>query len=38
MPVIDYYRDKGLLIEIDGTRTRDGVNDDIKQALYELSV
>ncbi|NCQ54071.1 hypothetical protein COV88_02395 [Candidatus Saccharibacteria bacterium CG11_big_fil_rev_8_21_14_0_20_41_19] len=38
MPVIDYYRDKGLLIEIDGTRTRDGVNDDIIQALYELSV
>lgn len=38
MPVIDYYRNKGLLIEIDGTQTRDEVNNDIIEALYKLSI
>lgn len=35
MPVIDYYRNIGILIEIDGGRTRDEVNDDIINALYK---
>jgi len=38
LPVIDYYRNNGLLIEIDGTQTRDEVNNDIIEALYKLSV
>ncbi|MFZ2125356.1 MAG: nucleoside monophosphate kinase [Candidatus Saccharimonadales bacterium] len=34
IPVIEYYRMVGLLIEIDGTRTREEVNQDIIDALY----
>ena len=33
IPVIDYYRSMGLLIEIDGKRTRDEVAQDILDAL-----
>jgi adenylate kinase len=34
-PLISYYRDKGLLVEIDGTRSIEDVTDDIMQALKE---
>jgi adenylate kinase len=33
LPVLDYYRDLGLLIEVDGRRTRDEVTHDILDAL-----
>jgi adenylate kinase len=33
VPVIEYYRDKNLLIEIDGTLTREGVTGEIIQSL-----
>lgn len=33
VPVLDYYRDKGNLIRIDGEQTRDEVQQDIFQAL-----
>lgn len=35
LPVIDYYRQKGLLIEIDGTKDRESVTQDIMSALTE---
>jgi len=35
LPVIDYYRNQGILIEIDGKRTRDEVTNDIINALSE---
>jgi adenylate kinase len=34
-PLISYYRDKGLLVEIDGTQSIEDVTDDIMQALKE---
>jgi adenylate kinase len=34
MPVIEYYRQAGLLVEIDGTKTRDEVAADIINALF----
>lgn len=33
-PVIEWYRDKGLLLEVDGTRTRDEVTQEIIDDLY----
>lgn len=33
LPVLDYYRKKGLLIEIDGNHIRDAVTQDILDAL-----
>jgi adenylate kinase len=35
LPVIDYYRNLNMLIEIDGRRTRDEVASDILDTLYE---
>src|SRR5665648_905327 len=35
LPVIDYYRNLGLLIEIDGKRQRDEVTNNIIDLLYE---
>lgn len=34
-PVIEYYRQNGLLIEIDGTLSRDQVTEAIEQALLQ---
>jgi adenylate kinase len=34
IPVIEYYRGTGLLIEIDGTKTRDEVAADIINTLF----
>ena len=33
VPVLDYYRDRGILREIDGTRDIDSVAADIEQQL-----
>ncbi len=38
VPVIDYYRDKGLLVGIDGTQTPDEVTDSIFSALLERAM
>ena len=38
LPVIDYYREKGLVISIDGTKSREEVTDDIIDALYQKSL
>jgi adenylate kinase len=35
IPVIDYYRNSGLLIEIDGRKTREQVTSDIVDAIYD---
>ncbi len=35
LPVIEFYREKGLLIEIDGTKDRESVTADIVRALLE---
>jgi len=32
-PLIEYYRNKGLLVEIDGTKEIDDVTDDIMKAI-----
>lgn len=37
MPVIEFYRDKHLLIEIDGSKPRDEVFDAIIASLYQKS-
>jgi adenylate kinase len=37
MPVIDYYDDLGILIQIDGRQTRDEVTSDIIAALAKLA-
>lgn len=37
MPVIDYYRDKGLLIKVDGKGARDEITRDIINALFEFT-
>jgi adenylate kinase len=34
-PLINYYRDKNLLVEIDGTQLIENVTDDIMQAVKE---
>lgn len=36
-PVIEYYRDLGLLVEIDGTQSEDDVSKDIVNKLLEKS-
>ncbi len=36
-PLIDFYREKGLLISVDGTRSRDEVFADINEALSSLN-
>ena len=38
MPVIEYYRNQGILIEIDGRRSRDEVGKDIIDSIYSFSV
>lgn len=38
MPVIDYYRQLGLLIEIDGTKTRDQVTSALIDSLYQKAL
>jgi adenylate kinase len=37
MPVIEVYREKGLLIEVDGTLPRDQVTEEIIDSLYNLA-
>lgn len=37
IPVIDYYRQIGMLIEIDGTNSREQVAQDIIDSLYEVA-
>ncbi len=37
LPVIEYYRNRGLLIEVDGTQSRDAVTQEILTKLYDLS-
>lgn len=34
-PLIEYYRDKGLLVEIDGTQSIEDVTEDIMKAVEE---
>lgn len=34
-PLIDYYRQQGLLVEIDGTQSIDGVTEDLMKAVEE---
>lgn len=34
-PLIEYYRDKGLLVEIDGTQSIENVTEDIMKAVEE---
>jgi adenylate kinase len=34
-PLINYYQQKGLLVEIDGTRSIDQVTEDLKKAIEE---
>ncbi|MGX4644717.1 MULTISPECIES: adenylate kinase [Holzapfeliella] len=36
-PLIDFYREKGLLVSVDGTRSRDEVFADINEALSSLN-
>lgn len=38
MPVIEVYREKGLLIEVDGTLPRDQVTNEIIDALYSRAI
>jgi adenylate kinase len=33
-PVIEMFRDKGVLIEIDGERTREAIAEDIQKVLH----
>lgn len=33
MPVIEFYRDRGLLVEVDGTRSREEVTNEILDSL-----
>jgi len=37
LPVLDYYRNLGLLVEIDGKGPRDEITDLIINALFELA-
>jgi adenylate kinase len=34
-PLIDYYRDKGVLVEVNGDQSIDAVADDLRAALVE---
>jgi adenylate kinase len=34
-PLIDYYRDQGVLVEIDGDQSIDAVTEDLRAALVE---
>ena len=36
-PLLDYYRDKGLLVEIDGEQSIAAVNEDLRAAIAEAS-
>jgi adenylate kinase len=38
VPVIEFYRTKGLLIEIDGERSREQVTEDILESLAGLAM
>lgn len=38
IPVIDYYKNAGLLITVDGTLSRDQVTEKIIDALYNLAI
>jgi adenylate kinase family enzyme len=35
MPVIDFYKEKGLLITVDGTKSKEDVFAEIISQLYE---
>jgi adenylate kinase family enzyme len=35
VPVIEFYRDKGLLLEVDGTLSRLEVTSEILKSLYK---
>lgn len=37
-PIIQYYRDKGILVNIDGTKSIDEVYHDIKKAILERKI
>lgn len=37
LPVIDYYREKGLLIEVDGNPPKEEVHQAILRGLYEFA-
>jgi adenylate kinase len=37
MPVIEFYRDKGLLVEVNGTFSRDQVTNDIIDSLLKFA-
>jgi adenylate kinase len=37
VPVIEFYRDKGLLLEVDGTLSRLEVTSEILKSLYKLA-
>lgn len=37
LPVIDFYRDRGLLVEIDGNQSPPAVTEQIIEKLYELA-
>ena len=37
IPVIDFYRDLGNLVEIDGKQSREKVTQDILEALFEMA-
>jgi adenylate kinase len=34
-PLIDYYRDQGVLVEVDGDQPIDAVTEDLRAALVE---
>ena len=35
VPVIEFYRNKGLLIEVDGTKSREEVTNEILNSLFD---
>lgn len=37
LPVIDFYRDKGILVEVDGNQTREKVSADITSGLFSFA-
>lgn len=37
LPVIDFYRDKGLLVEVDGSQSPENVTDQILTGLAKLA-
>ena len=38
IPVLEFYREKGLLVEVDGTKDREGVTQEIIDALYRRAI